>query len=63
MNIYVKCPISNGEKHDRCRGPRLLTYFSETRTCKPDDISVMLQIYAKSKVLTATMQTVGLYIT
>lgn len=63
MNTYVKCPISNGEKHDRCRGQRLLTYFSETRTCKPDDISVRLLVYAEPKVLTGNMQTVGLYIT
>lgn len=63
MNFYVKCPISNGEMHDRCRGPGLLTYFSETRTCKPDDISVRSQVYAEPKVLTANMQTVGLYIT
>lgn len=60
MNIYVKYLISNGEMHDRCRGSGLLTHFSETRTCKPDDISVRLQIYAEPTVLTATMQTVGL---
>lgn len=63
MNIYVKYHISNGEMHDRCRGRRLLTHFSETRTCRPEDISVRLKVYDEPKFLTTNMQTVGLNVT
>lgn len=37
MNFYVNYLISTGNMHDRCRGLRLLTHFSETKTCKADD--------------------------